>query len=256
MRHIPSLLLLGMVILAGCKVKAFYSKSDPITHEIWDDILKKHVTEEGWLDYQGVQRDSDQFKSYLKLLSDNHPNPDVWSRNERLAYWINAYNAFTVELILDNYPLESIKDIKKGIPFINGVWDIEFINIEGQEYSLNNLEHGIIRPKFNEPRIHFAVNCASFSCPVLRNEAFTARKLDEQLTDAAKTFLSDPLRNKVDPQYPKLSKIFTWFKGDFTNDGSLIEYVNQFTTTPIESNADVEFLDYDWALNDAAMQQK
>lgn len=253
------LLFIGLALLLfsaiGCKVKSFYSTSQPITHEIWNELMEKHVNSEGWLDYQGVQRDTDQFNEYLHLLENNHPNPDTWSKNERLAYWINAYNAFTVKLILDNYPTASIKDIKKGIPFVNGVWDIEFIEIEEQSYSLNNIEHGIIRPKFSEPRIHFAVNCASYSCPVLRNEAFVADRLDEQLSDATVVFFTDERRNRLDANTPQLSKILSWYKGDFTKDGTLIEFINQYAPTPINADAKIDHLDYDWRLNDAATLQ-
>jgi len=247
------LLILVCASIFGCMVKSFYSTSQPINHDKWSELLRKHVNHDGWLDYQGIQRDTDRFNEYLDLLENNHPNPNTWSKDERMAYWINAYNAFTVKLILDYYPVESIKDIKKGIPFVNSVWDIEFIEIEGQSYSLNNIEHGILRPKFNEPRIHFAINCASYSCPVLRREAFEANRLDLQLKDATQTFLFDGERNRLDEFQPKLSKIFSWFKGDFTKNGSLIEYINLHTPNPIDSEAKIEYIDYDWRLNDSAI---
>ena len=166
------LFFIGLILTTtSCKVKSYYSESAPISHSLWTDILQEHVTEEGWLDYQGVKKDSQRFNEYLRLLNDHHPNPDTWTRDERLAYWINAYNAYTVELILKHYPVESIKDIKRGVPFINTVWDIEFIEIEGRNYSLNNIEHGILRPKFDDPRIHFAINCASYSCLLYTSDA-------------------------------------------------------------------------------------
>ena len=110
----------------------------------------------------------------MEELRKGHPNDKHWTETEQLAYWINAYNAFTVELILDHYPVASIRDIKEGVPFINSVWDIDFIKIEGKTYSLNDIEHRILRREFDEPRIHFAIVCASISCPKLRNEAFEA----------------------------------------------------------------------------------
>ena len=118
--------------------------------------MQDHVDDEGWVNYNGFIQDSLKLDNYLTLISNNHPNNKNWSKEERFAYWINAYNAFTVKLIVDNYPTESIKDVKSGLPFVNSVWDIKFINIEGNEYDLNNIEHGIIRPKFNDPRAHFA----------------------------------------------------------------------------------------------------
>ncbi len=235
---------------AGCKVKKYSSNSFPIEHAIWDQLVKKHVTEEGWVDYPGFIRDSSELNEYLQLLESNHPNDHNWGREERLAYWINAYNAFTVKLIVDHYPVESIKDIRRGIPFINTVWDIKFIEIEEMVYDLNNIEHGIIRERFEEPRIHFAVNCASVSCPRLRNEAYTAEKLDAQLTDQAYYFLSNPIKNKISPGEVALSKLFFWYKGDFTKEGSVLEFVDRYTEVQISANAKKSNLPYNWQLNE------
>lgn len=230
--------------------KDIKSNSKPFPHDTFDTLLKKHVDTEGWVDYEGFIADSVQFNKYLALLSANHPNTKNWSEAERLAYWINAYNAFTIELIVDNYPIGSIKDIKNGIPFVSTVWDIAFINIEGEEYDLNNIEHNIIRQKFDEPRIHAAVICASRSCPQLRNEAFTATRLEEQLEDEMRRFVNESTRNKItSADKAELSKIFTWYKGDFTKKGSLIEFINKFSTVKLNSDAEITFLDYGWGLN-------
>jgi len=225
------------------------SNSNPISHESWTTLLSQHVSDEGWVDYIGFQRDSLELKQYLALLSSSHPNDKNWSEDEQLAYWINAYNAFTVKMIVDHYPVASIKDIKKGIPFVNTVWDIKFINIEGHEYDLNNIEHGIIRKQFDEPRIHFAVNCASISCPKLLNIAFDAERLDAQLTQAARGFLADTSRNKVSEK--KVSSIFSWFSGDFKDKaGSIVKFINLYAPTPIPEDSELEFLDYNWQLNE------
>jgi len=223
----------------------------PIKHDDWDALVKKHVNEAGWVDYKGFMADSTHLQQYLNLLSAHHPNKKNWSRDEQLAYWINAYNAFTVELILDNYPLESIKDIKSGIPFVNGVWDIEFIQIEGQTYSLNNIEHGIIRPKFNEERIHFAVNCASYSCPKLANEAYCAEHLDAQLDKATKSFINNEEKNKISPDRVQISKLLSWYWGDFKDKyDSRIEFLNKYSATKINPDAEVDYLEYLWTLNE------
>ena len=236
--------------LPACQVKNQPSESTPVSHKTWDGLLQKHV-KEGKVNYKGFIQDSVQLNAYLKVLQDNHPNTKHWSPNERLAYWINAYNAFTVKLIVDNYPVKSIKDIKKGVPFINTVWDIKFIKIEDATYDLNNIEHGIIRAKFKEPRIHFAVNCASISCPNLYNRAYVAEKLDEQLTIVAKDFLADTNKNIISAEKVELSKIFQWYGGDFKKDGkSLIEYINQYAPTKVNEDAEKSFLDYNWNLND------
>ena len=168
-----------------------------------------------------------------------------------MAYWINAYNAFTVKLIVDHYPVQSIKDIKNGIPFVNTVWDIKFIEIEEAVYDLNNIEHGILRPKFQDPRIHFAVNCASVSCPKLWNRAYTAKGLGEQLDRAARDFLRDERRNVIAEDRVQLSKIFSWYGMDFKKKGkSLIEYLNQYSPVQIQPDAEVDYLEYNWNLNE------
>lgn len=204
------------------------------------------------VDYKGFQEDSAGLQQYLTLLESHHPNDSHWSIEERPAYWINAYNAFTVELILKHYPVNSIKAIVNGpnIPFVNSPWDIRFINIQGNEYDLNDIEHGIIRDRFNESRIHFAVNCASVSCPVLRAEAYKAEKPDEQLNEQARAFLSDTMRKKISKDRVVISKIFKWYSGDFKNNGSLIDYLDQYTETAIADNDEISDLDYNWKLND------
>ncbi|MBR9921818.1 MAG: DUF547 domain-containing protein [Bacteroidetes bacterium] len=244
-----SLILIAFLSLQ-CGVKQIDSESKPVSHVIWDSLLQEYVSDDGWVDYEGFRADSNKLQEYLDLLSNNHPNTKHWTDEEQLAYWINAYNAFTIKLVADNYPVESIKDIKNGIPFVNTVWDIKFINIEGEEYDLNNIEHGIIRKQFPEPRIHFAVNCASVSCPPLLNRAFTAENLDDQLDQAADDFINSGKRNILDPQNPKLSKIFTWFSGDFEAvEDSVRDFVNRYAETPIEAGANIEYLEYHWQLN-------
>jgi len=187
------------------------------------------------------------------LLSNHHPNDKNWSEEEKLAYWINAYNAFTVKIVADNYPIESIKEIGGRIPFVNSTWDEKFIKIEGQSYDLNNLEHGILRVDFNEPRIHFAVNCASVSCPKLRNEAYVAEKINDQLDNAAFLFINDPSKNEISPDNVKISKIFSWFQGDFTKSlgkGGVLAFISKYSETKINRTATVLHMDYDWSLNE------
>lgn len=231
----------------GVDVKS--SNSEPIDHTIWTELLQKHV-KGGKLSYRGIISDSVKFNSYLDDIKSSLPNDKKWTYEEQLAYWINAYNALTVELILQNYPVKSIKDIKGGVPFINSVWDIKFINIEGQEFDLNNIEHGILRDKFKDPRIHFAINCASISCPALKNEAYVADRIDDQLDEATIDFLSDDSKNSINLSEARLSKIFKWFKKDFTKDQSLVEFLNKFLDSPISKSTKISNLDYDWNLND------
>lgn len=222
-----------------------------VSHAIWDTLLHRHVKESGFVDYKGMQRDSNMLNSYLSILSNANPDAKTWSREEKMAFWINAYNAFTVKLIVAHYPVESIKDIKRGIPFVNTVWDIKFIRIGGKKMDLNNIEHGILRPDFKDARVHAAINCASYSCPQLRNEAFVAERLDAQLEDAMRKFINDPLRNKVTAQKAEVSEIFKWFKGDFIRDaGSVRKYLNRFANEKLEKSGRLDHLNYRWDLND------
>lgn len=242
-----------LIVLLGCSnVAVTQGDGDPISHEVWDSLLKKYVTKEGFVDYEGIQNEKATFDSYLRLLEANPPNKETWSDEEQMAYWINAYNAYTVDLILKYYPVESIKDIGSSIqvPFVNTPWDVKFIKIAGEEYDLNNLEHGILRKDFEEPRIHFAVNCASFSCPELRAEAYTGEKLDQQLDEQARIFVNDTRKNHITVDKAELSKIFSWYSGDFNNDMSVEEFVNQYTDVKITESTDVDYMDYNWELND------
>ena len=176
----------------------------------------------------------------------------TWTDNEQMAYWINAYNAFTVQLIIRYYPLKSIKEIGGKIPFINSSWDIKFIQLGGETLDLNNIEHGILRKEFVEPRVHFALNCASFSCPKLRNEAYTAEKLEQQLNDQAKAFINNPEKNILgDGSSIKISKLFTWFEGDFKKKSDDIPaFLSQFSKIKISEDAKIDYLDYNWNLNE------
>lgn len=228
------------------------SEAHPPSHLPWTLLLQKHVDEEGMVDYKGFQQDRQQLKAYLETLEKNPPNPEEWTEAEQLAYWINAYNAFTIDLVLEHYPLESIKDIGSSIqvPFVNSPWDIKLMNIKGKKFDLNNLEHNIIREEFEEPRIHFALVCAARSCPKLRREAYTAEQLDTQLSEQTRSFLADTAKNKIDKQQVQLSKLFDWYQGDFTRQGSLIDFLNGYAPAPIPPDADISYMEYDWSLNE------
>lgn len=243
--------ILFCLLVKGCMAVAEHqSDSMPVGHEQWDALLKKHVDDRGMADYRGFIRDSIALNEYLDLLKQHHPNKLNWSEAERLAYWINAYNAFTVQLIIRHYPVASIKEVAGRIPFVNSAWDVKFIQIEGARYDLNNIEHGIIRKQFNEPRIHFALVCAAVSCPRLRNEAYTAARLDEQLEEAATEFFNDPEKNVITPDSAQLSKILSWYSGDFaSSDTSIRDYINRYSRTKLRENGVIGYKDYDWTLN-------
>lgn len=212
-----------------------------IDHQKWHVLLQKYVTDKGNVDYKGFKKDAKALQVYLDELAANVPQKS-WSRNAILAYWINAYNAYTVKLILDNYPVKSIKDIKDP-------WGKKFFTLGTKKYSLEEIEHEILR-KMNEPRIHFAINCASFSCPNLSNQAYTEAKLESLLEAGAKAFVNDKTKNTITANSIEISKIFDWFSGDFKTKGTVIDYLNQYSAVKINKNAKVKYKEYNWSLND------
>lgn len=213
-----------------------------IDHSQWNELLQKHVSNEGNVNYKGFKADKTKFNTYLDMLSKNPPQ-DSWTKDETLAYWMNVYNAFTVKLILDNYPTKSIKDI-------DGPWNQRFIKIGEKWYTLNDVEHKIIR-KMDEPRIHFALVCAAVSCPRLYNKAFTSKNLETDLDLLTRGFLNDPTKNEFSENSIEISKIFKWYGGDFKNDGQdLIDFFNKYTDVKISSKAKKSYKDYNWSLNE------
>lgn len=243
------------------------------THSAWGDLLKKHVVlinqgNASQVRYGEIKANRPALKAYLDSLSSvSETDYGTWTKPQKLAFLINAYNAFTIELVLTRYPkLDSIKDIGS---LFKSPWKQTFIPLLGQQYSLDDLEHGLIRAPgvFDDPRIHVAVVCASVGCPMLRNEAFTAERLDAQLEDAMRRFLSDRSRNRFDPVRGELqvSKIFDWYGKDFELGNAGFDSLSRMFAQYAEQIADsaeqrerirkgdyqVEFLDYDWKLNDS-----
>ena len=239
----------GLSILLVLAALGVFAQSKPPSYDAFDKLLKKYVLEDGRVSYKGFIQDSVAFNKYLTTLS-SHPPNKTWTVNEDKAFWINVYNAFTIKLIIDNYPVKSIKDLGGSLYKINTPWDIQFIKIGDETYDLNNVEHGKLRRTYNDPRIHFAVVCASKSCPKLLNEAYVPSRLEEQLDQAGRVFLKDTFRNKISTNKVAISNIFKWYRGDFTEDGSLIDFLNRYAPVKIKADAEVSYLDYDWSLND------
>ena len=241
-------LLFGVVLLScnGKKEKTLVQQSQITTsmpsHSVWNTLLQRHVDGNGNVNYSGFKQDGEELSNYLNHLA-QHPPSQTWSKEDSLAYYINLYNAATVKLIVNHYPVEGIKDIPNR-------WSKKWIKVGNNVLSLNGIEHDILR-KMGEPRIHFAINCASYSCPKLWNEAFIPEKVEQQLDQVAHDFVNDPTKNRFEQDEAQLSKIFKWYKGDFTEDVSLLEYINQYLNDPINKNTDIDYLDYDWSLNDA-----
>jgi hypothetical protein len=211
-----------------------------LSHLGLDSLLQKHVSNTGNVNYKDLKADKAALDAYCQLLSDN-PVQETWTREEKMAFWINAYNAFTLKLIVDNYPTKSILNFDGG-----KTWDVRRIRIGDKKYSLNNIENDILRPVFKDPRIHFAINCAAKSCPPLWNQAYTADNLEASLESRTRAFVNNTDYNTLSSARAQVSKIFEWYGADF---GNLREFLNKYADKPLNDNAVVRFNTYDWDLN-------
>jgi hypothetical protein len=228
-----------------------------IDHSQWDDLTRRFVlpTKDGinLFAYSKFEiADKSKLQAYISALSKTPIRQ--YNRDQQMAYWINLYNAITVNVILDNYPIASIRKIKTGF-FSFGPWDKELIMIEGEEMSLNDIEHRILRPIWQDARIHYAVNCASIGCPNLQSRAFTAENIETMLELASVEFINHP--RAVQVKYGKLraSSIYNWYKADFGGtDASVIDHLRQYAKPPLADQLDnIESIDnddhYDWRVN-------
>jgi hypothetical protein len=261
-------------------LKAEESKSFDHSHSIYDSLLKKYVRG-GRVYYKGLKNSPEEFEIYLsKLGSVNERDYANWSREEKLAFWINAYNAFTIKAVIDNYPINgSVFSFypRNSIRQIDGVWDKLQFQAVGKTVTLEEIEHEILRTQFNEPRIHFAIACASLGCPDLRSEAYKAGKINEQLEIASTEFINNPQKGvRIDPDddVVKISKIFKWFGEDFINSFGNTQLFNDrdtkeravldFITNHLKSDEGraflernqfkISYLHYDWSLNESSDQ--
>jgi hypothetical protein len=266
-----SLLLAAVLLWAGCiggtaNVQVVQAQNplrapQSVDHTAFDRVLDAYVDAQGQVDYAALKQNADRdLVPYLELLAST--DPSNLDREERLAFWINAYNAYTLKLVVDHYPVESIRDIKPGagpsIPKVNSPFKLDVGAVADTIRSLDDIEHGIIRERFDEPRIHFVLVCAAVSCPRLRQEAYTGDALDEQLEDQTMTFLRTEGKNDIpsDEDEIALSRIFKWYGQDFGDStDDLQRYLARYfdgTVHETLANAayDVDYLDYDWSLND------
>ena len=227
-------------------------------HRAWTRLVGQYVAD-GRVDYASLHHDARaELSAYLDTLSAvSRPCYAEWTRDQRLAFWINAYNAYTVSLVLEHYPVRSIRSIG-WVP--GSAFRTKFIPMAALadgDLSLDDIEHGHLRKEFHEPRIHFAIVCASVSCPPLRSEAYRPADLDRQLDEQARRFLGDPTKNRVERESRtlRLSPIFKWFREDFEKAAGSVpafvaRYVDPATAAACrEPDVRIEFLDYDWSLN-------
>ncbi|MDX1471406.1 MAG: DUF547 domain-containing protein [Flavobacteriaceae bacterium] len=217
-------------------------QEEMVDHSAWDELLKKHVMKNGDVDYRGFKNDSNALNDYVNYLASQVPQDD-WSVQEQLAYFINVYNANVIKLIVDNYPTGSIKDISNP-------WLKERIKVGNKDFSLAGIEKGVLQ-QMNEPRIHFAINCASISCPKLLDTAYTANNVMQLMDQAATEFINNPEKNKISKNNLKISEIFKWYESDFTaNGGTIIDYLNKYSKVKIQPNTPIDYIEYNWGLND------
>ena len=210
-------------------------------HTSWNVLLQKYVDNDGNVDYSSWKKNQNDLDKYIQLLENKQP-ASYWDKNDSLAYFINAYNAVTVKLILDNYPLKSIREIKYP-------WDSKSLNLPNNTMTLNDIEHKVLR-KMGDPRIHFAINCASASCPQLSNEAFRASKVQKQLEEVTALFINDTSKNEISEKNIGLSKIFLWFSKDFGSKKERILFIQKYSRKPFKDKAKIKYREYDWSLNE------
>lgn len=224
------------------------------THSALTSILQTHVKSEK-VDYAALKKDPAALDVYLgSLAAVKEADFKGWSKDQRLAFLINLYNAATIKLVVDHYPVASIKDIGG---FFSGPWKQEVVRAFGKIFTLDNIEHDMVRAKYGDPRAHFALVCASVGCPPLRGEAFDAARLNEQLDDQGRVFMGTKSKNRVDAKSGVLylSPIFKWFASDFTGKAGTVEkFVAPFTNDAdkaaiLSGKLEIEYTEYSWSLN-------
>ncbi len=247
-------------------------------HSAYDSLLAVYVDEKGVVDYAGLEENHEALEEYLEELENVDPREfDTWPADERMAFWINAYNAITIEAVLRNYPidwggiLDRLRFSKSSIRQIDDFFSTPWVPVMGKEITLDEIEHEILRKKFDEPRIHFVLVCASLGCPELENDAFTAGRLDGMLEKATRDFVRNPEKVRLDRGENTLflSSIFDWYGGDFAASGKygsrlevydrgvrgVVEFVLDYLPAGdrkhvLEHRPEISYLEYDWTLND------
>lgn len=245
MRHAVALAALVLI----CILAAPPAMAGPVDNRLYAGLLARHV-HQGRVDYAGLKFEEFLLDDYLDILQE--VRPESLPSDERFAFWINVYNAFTLKLVLADYP--EVKSIKEIGGFFTSPWRIELIHIGGRDLTLDDVEKGILIPEFGDPRVHFAINCASKSCPPLLAAPYEGAGLDAQLEERARSFVNDPAQYRLEGRTLWLSRIFKWYDGDFGGDpaawvrsraeGELARRLDALPEPPR-----VRWLDYDWSLN-------
>ncbi len=264
-----------LLVLPGAFRMASASESAGFNHDHYAEVLNHYVDDHGRVDYRGLKGNRDSLDAYLSAMSRiGKSEYQSWSEADKIAFWLNAYNARTLQVVIDNYPIQagffgSLRFPSNSIRQISGVWDKLKSQFIGKDYTLDAIEHEILRKQFHEPRIHMALVCASVGCPFLRNEPYLGSRLDEQLEDQARKFLDASQNFHVEDGTVYLSSIFKWFGEDFSPkytpaggfDGysqsgkAVLNFISQHISEDqaaklAQGGFDIEYLDYDWSLNE------
>jgi Protein of unknown function, DUF547 len=237
-------------MIIGASGEVVPTQAATVNHKIWGELLRKNSKQSG-VDYAGFKSEEDRLDQYLKVL-ENTDSKDL-SENEQFAFYINAYNAWTIKLILSAYP--GIKSIKELGSLLKSPWEREIVRIDGRLTTLDEIEHHILRPRFKDPRVHFAINCSAVSCPPLSSEPYLGSTLDRQLDHSTRSFINDPGSYRFDGDTLYVSRIFKWFPEDFNDDifGFFLEYAEGNLKKKLVEKKDtirLKYLQYNWSLND------
>ncbi len=270
---------LGLALL-GTMLGSFFSGQAQAASRLYEDygaVLTTYVNQQGMVNYRGLKANPQRLNSFLTTLADlPQETYQKWDDQEKIAWWINAYNVLTLKAIIDHYPIRA--SFFKGFVYprnsirqIPGVWDTLRFPVMGEKMTLDEIEHSVLRQKFNEPRIHLALVCAAMGCPPLRTEPYEGAKLDRQLNDQARIFLADPKKFRLDRGQGKvyLSSIFKWFGGDFVKnygtdkaftgfsqeERAVLNFVSRYLASSdrdylLKGSYTITYLDYDWSLNE------
>ena len=265
----PYVLVIAASIKIGCRHEAERESAVPVAksvdfhhqHPGLGKVLGKVCDEFGMVDYEELKKDQSTLETYLNLTATVPAEQfDGWTRPQRMAFLLNVYNASTLKLMSDNFPVKSIKDIGG----VRRVWNLKVVRLFGEKYTLSHLENVLIRKQFKSPSVHFALVCGSRSCPPLRKEPYTAEKLEDQFADQAQTFLRDSKKNYVDLDSKTifLSPVFSWFREDFgKTDAEVIALVAKHFEAPkrkalAKGGFAIKHTQFDWGVNRSPPSEK
>jgi hypothetical protein len=249
---LPAALVLTLSpVQARAAVLSVPPAQSPVPLAPYSMLLRQYV-QNGSVDYAGLKAEAKRLDTYLNFLA--HVEPAALSEPDQKAFYVNLYNAWTLKLVLTRYP--KISSIKETGTLLKSPWKTPLVRLGGQTLTLDEVENGILRARFKDPLVHFALNCASRSCPPLRAEPYEGSRLEDQFADQARAFLNDPTRNRVEGDTLYLSRIFDWYAKDFGGPRGVLAFLRRYAGPELKAGLDrlgpeprIQYLDYDWSLN-------